>query len=178
MLRTDRLVLRQWTEDDFLPFAEMCADPAVMAFFPKVLSRAESFAMARRIMALIDQRGWGFWAVEIPDQAMFIGFVGLHTPSSNLPFAPCVEVGWRLSQRYWGQGYATEAAREALNYGFDVLGRDEIVSFTTSTNVRSRNVMEKLGMINCDEDFMHPDIEPGSPLRKHVLYKVSGKQWR
>jgi len=178
MLKTNRLLLRQWTERDFIPFAEMCRDEEVMAFFPNTLTQDESVAMGKRILSLISQRGWGFWAVEIPDQHPFIGFVGLHTPTDRMPFSPCVEIGWRLSKPHWGKGYATEAARETLRYAFTTLNLNEVVSFTTLANNRSKAVMERIGMGDCHQNFMHPDIEASHPLCEHVLYKISQSEWQ
>jgi RimJ/RimL family protein N-acetyltransferase len=174
---TGRLRLRQWRESDFEPFAALNADPQVMEFFPSPLTRAESDATAERIHSLIEQRGWGFWAVEIPGAAPFIGFVGLGVPAAALPFSPCVEIGWRLAAAYWGQGYATEAARGALRVGFDRLELPEIVSFTSVLNQRSRAVMERIGMVHRGETFEHPSVPIGSPLREHVLYRLSRAQW-
>lgn len=173
MLKTDRLLLRQWTKDDFVPFYTMCSDRDVMAFFPQRLTRSESDRLGRRIQSLIAERGWGFWAVEIPGECSFIGCVGLHTPDDSLPCAPCVEVGWRLAKPYWNQGYATEAANKALEYAFDTLGLKEVVAFTTVANLRSQAVMQKLGMQDTGQNFMHPDIEASHPLCEHVLYKIS-----
>ena len=178
MLETNRLLLRQWTEDDFLPFATMCSDKDVMAFFPKRQTQAESHAMATKIQSLIEARGWGFWAVEIPNQHTFIGFVGLHVPKSSMPFSPCVEIGWRLSNQHWGKGYATEAAKAALEYAFNQLNLNEVVSFTTLANVRSMAVMQKIGMSNSRQNFMHPDIEVAHPQCEHVLYKISRWEWQ
>ncbi len=143
---TGRLRLRQWRAADRMPFAALNADPRVMEFFPAPLDHIESDTMADRCQSLITERGWGFWAVEIKKTREFIGFVGLHTPDPDLPFSPCVEIGWRLAFCYWGKGFATEAARGALRVGFESLGLPEIVSFTAVGNLRSRAVMERLGM--------------------------------
>lgn len=178
MLKTDRLVLRQWTEDDFLPFSEMCSDKDVMEFFPKTQTQKESYAMGEKIQSLINDRGWGFWAVEVPNQNKFIGFVGLHTPTDSMPFSPCVEIGWRLAKQHWGKGYATEAANETLKFAFNTLKLNEVVSFTTLANFRSRTVMQKLGMRDSGQNFMHPDIEASNPQCEHVLYKISEPEWR
>jgi ribosomal-protein-alanine N-acetyltransferase len=178
MLKTERLLLRQWLEDDFLPFAEMCNDEEVMEYFPKLQTQEESFEMGRKILSLINERGWGFWAVEIPNQHKFIGFVGLHTPTDKMPFSPCVEIGWRLSKSYWGYGYATEAAKEALKYAFSKLNLNEVVSFTTLGNDRSKAVMQKIGMYDTKQNFMHPDIELSHPQCEHVLYKISKSEWQ
>ena len=172
-LRTERLLLRQWVQDDLEPFAAQGADPEVMRHFPAPLSRAQSEALARDIARAIAQRGWGLWAVEVIGGARFIGFVGLNEPAFEAQFTPAVEVGWRLSREHWGHGYATEAARAALDFGFDQLGLDEIVSMTATANARSRRVMERLGMTRDPaEDFDHPRV-PDGPVRRHVLYRLS-----
>lgn len=176
-LETSRLCLRQWREDDFPIFAELNSDPVVMKHFPAPLQRRESDAMADKCKQLIAERGWGFWAASLKHNGCFIGFVGLHKPKASLPFSPCVEIGWRLHRRYWGNGYATEAAIEALNFAFEVLSLDEVVSFTTVRNHRSRSVMERLGMVNTHQNFYHPDIEPSHPLSEHVLYKIARTEW-
>ena len=174
---TERLRLRQWCAADREPFAVLNADPKVMEFYPAPLSRTESDAMANRCQALISERGWGFWAVETKSENEFIGFVGLHTPAPELPFSPCVEVGWRLAAKHWGKGFATEAARGALHIGFERLGLAEIVSFTSVINLRSRAVMVKLGMRETEETFEHPNVPVGSTLRQHCLYRLSHSQW-
>ncbi|MCJ0763972.1 GNAT family N-acetyltransferase [Variovorax terrae] len=176
-LETGRLYLRQWKASDREPFAALNADPKVMAFFPAPLERAASDAMAERCQALIAERGWGFWAVETKEARQFIGFVGLHTPMAELPFAPCVEIGWRLGFSSWGQGFATEAAGAALRAGFEVLRLPEIVSFTAVRNLRSRAVMARLGMLEAAGTFEHPAVPVGNPLREHVLYRLSREQW-
>lgn len=175
--RTKRLQLRQWKPDDRPAFADMSADPEVMEYFPKTLSRAESDAVADRCEALIEERGWGFWAVQLLGTNEFIGFVGLHIPRDDLPCAPCVEIGWRLARSYWGKGYATEGAEVALKVGFEQLQLQEIVSFAVVDNRRSRAVMERLKMISATQTFDHPDVPEGSDLRKHCLYKISRQEW-
>lgn len=174
---TERLRLRQWCEADREPFAVLNADSTVMEFFPSLLSRAESDALADRCQALIADRGWGFWAAEIKATHAFIGFVGLHIPTAELPFSPCVEIGWRLAAKHWGYGFATEAARGALRVGFDRLKLPEIVSFASVGNTRSRAVMNRLGMRETGETFDHPGIPAGSALRAHCLYRLSHEQW-
>ncbi|MEJ2444829.1 MAG: GNAT family protein, partial [Exilibacterium sp.] len=91
---------------------------------------------------------------------------------------PCVEVGWRLAAKHWGNGYATEAARVALGVGFEQLALTDIVSFTTIGNVRSRAVMERLGMRDTGETFEHPNVPVGNALREHCLYRISLEQWQ
>ncbi len=163
--------MRQWKPADREPFAALNADPLVMEFFPARLTRAESDAIADRCESLIRERGWGFWATELKTSREFIGFVGLHTPSPELPFSPCVEIGWRLSYQHWGKGLASEAARSALGVGFASLGLDEIVSFTAIQNARSRAVMKKLGMLESGA-FEHPHVPEASSLRPHYLYRL------
>lgn len=172
-LRTPRLFLRNWRECDLQPFIEMNADPDVMRYFPSLLTAAQVESGLSRIRAGLAERGWGLWAVEIPGVTDFAGFIGLSKPAFNAHFTPCVEIGWRLARAFHGQGYATEGARAALAFGFDTLGLDEIVSFTVPDNAPSRRVMEKLGMSHhADDDFEHPNLDVGHPLRKHVLYRI------
>src|SRR6266550_6869146 len=173
-LRTDRLRLRRWLPADRDPFAAMNADPAVMEYFPAPLSREESDALATRIEAHFDRHGFGLWAVEIPGVAPFAGFVGLSVPAFNAHFTPCVEIGWRLAVEQWGRGYATEAARAVLTFGFESLGLSEIVSFTVPGNLPSRRVMERIGMAHDPaDDFDLPTPPEGHPFRRHVLYRMA-----
>jgi len=173
-LRTARLLLRRWRQIDREPFANLNADPVVMEHFPGVLSRKESDAMVDRIEAQFDEVGYGLWAVEAPDEALFLGFVGLSVPNFQSHFMPAVEIGWRLDRTYWGRGFATEAALAALADGFGRVGLTEIVSFTAPANVRSIRVMERLGMThNPADDFDHPRLPEGHRLRRHVLYRLN-----
>lgn len=172
-LKTERLLLRQWKEDDFEVFATMNTDPDVMEFYPDIQSSEESFSMAQTFQNLISHKGWGFWAVERLSDNSFIGFVGLHEPTYDLPVTPCVEIGWRLSRESWGNGYATEAAQAALNFAFNELKLEQVYSFTSVANIRSRSVMEKIGMKNTNANFDHPIIPKGHILSEHVLYKIS-----
>jgi RimJ/RimL family protein N-acetyltransferase len=168
---TERLRLRQWKPADREPFAALNSDPRVMEFFPSPLDRAESDKMAERCESLIQQRGWGLWAAESKANHDFIGFVGLHIPSTELPFSPCVEVGWRLAFQYWGKGLASEGAKAALHIAFELLNLPEIVSFTAACNGRSRAVMKRLGMLESGT-FEHPHLPAGSSLRLHCLYRL------
>ena len=177
-LETNRLKLRQWRESDFQPFAIMNADPDVMKYYPNPLSTSESDAMANKIKRLISERSWGFWAVETISKGEFIGFVGLHIPTYELPVAPCVEVGWRLDKKYWGRGYATEAANEALRFAFQNLELNKVYSFASVSNKKSWKVMERLGMVNTGNNFEHPVIPEGHVLREHVLYSITRDQWK
>jgi RimJ/RimL family protein N-acetyltransferase len=172
-IRTERVVLRDWTDRDLAPFARLNADPRVMEHLPAVLTTSESDALADRIREELHARGFGAWAVEIPGVVDFAGFVGLSVPSFEAHFTPCVEVAWRLAADFWGHGYATEAARAAVDYGFAELRLRQIVSFTVPANTRSRRVMERLGMRHSPrDDFDHPELAVGHPLRRHVLYRL------
>jgi RimJ/RimL family protein N-acetyltransferase len=173
-LETDRLILRRWRPDDVEAFAELNADPRVMEFFPATLTRGEVEAMIRRIESGIDEHGVGFWAAELKQGGDLVGFIGLNVPGYPLPFAPCVEIGWRLAHRFWGKGLAQEGARASLRYGFEKLGLKEIVSFAVVGNQRSRQVMERIGMkYAAGEDFDHPKLPEGHRLRRHVLYRMA-----
>jgi RimJ/RimL family protein N-acetyltransferase len=169
---TQRLRLRPWVGVDREPFACLNGDAQVMEYFPALLSRSESDALADRIQAHFEAHGWGLWAVEVPGVVAFAGFIGLARPRFESHFTPCVEVGWRLDPRFWGHGYATEGASAAVTFGFETLALAEIVSFTVPTNVRSTRVMERIGMTrNPSDDFDHPNLPSGHPLRRHVLYR-------
>lgn len=175
-LRTPRLVLRPWRESDLEPFAVMNADPEVMRHFPSTLSRSEAADLMRRIEEHFRKHGFGPWAVEIIGGESFIGFTGIMVPEIEAAFTPCIEVGWRIAREHWGKGYAPEAARAALGFGFNEAGLEEIVSFTVEGNRASRRVMEKLGMTRDPaDDFDHPHLPPGDPLRRHVLYRLGRK---
>jgi RimJ/RimL family protein N-acetyltransferase len=179
VITTRHLLLRPWRDEDLTAFAAMNADPRVMEFFPSVRTRAETEAQVARIREHFDCHGFGYWAVEVPGVSPFIGFVGLGIPRFEAPFTPCVEIGWRLACEHWGHGYATEGARAALEFGFGKLGLEEIVSFTVPANLRSRRVMDRLGMIRSPaENFEHPLVPEGHPLRRHVLYRLSRDQWK
>ena len=172
-METDRLILRDWKDEDLAPFADLNGDPGVMEYFPSVLTREESDDLASAIRNKIKIEGWGPWAVELKATGEFIGVVGLQKSESNLPFYPCVEVAWRLSSKHWNKGYATEAAKASLNYASSVLNLKEVVSFTAKLNVRSQTVMKKIGMCSDGYEFDHPGVPSDSPLCRHVLYKIS-----
>ncbi|MDR3686607.1 MAG: GNAT family N-acetyltransferase [Coriobacteriia bacterium] len=177
VLRTERLLLRGWSDEDRAAFAAINADPRVMAFLGAPLTRQQSDAFADRIGDKFEQQGFGLWAVEVLGGAPFIGFVGLNIPVFDAPFMPAVEIGWRLDPAFWGRGYATQAARAVLDFGFRAAGLEEIVAFTATCNLRSRAVMERLGMtIDPRDDFEHPLVEDGSPLRAHVLYRIQAPE--
>lgn len=173
ILTTDRLILRRWRDSDRDLFARMNADAQVMEFFAEPLSRERSDQLMDRAECHFREHGFGPYAAEFRGDGTFIGFIGLSIPPFQTHFTPCVEIGWRLAADYWGQGLATEGARAAVRCGFEILGLEEIVSFTVPRNTRSRRVMEKLGMMhNPADDFDHPLLPVGHLLRRHVLYRL------
>lgn len=174
---TPRLAFRAWQDRHRAPFAAMNADPEVMRYFPALLSADQTNAGVDIWCRQFADQGWSNWAVELRDTGEFIGFIGLSVPRRQLPFSPCVEIGWRLKRSAWGQGYATEGATECLRVGFDRLGLDEIVSFTTLANLPSIAVMKRIGMSDANANFEHPAVPEGSPLRVHCLYKITRAQW-
>lgn len=172
-IETERLVLRDWRDEDAEPYAVLNADPRVMEFFPKQLSRAESDAQMAAIRAFISDHGYGLYAAEEKASGAFIGFIGLAPVSFEAAFTPATEVGWRLARRAWGSGYATEGARAVVVDAFGRLGFSALVSFTAEWNTRSRRVMEKIGMTRDPrDDFMHPSLPPDHKLARHVLYRI------
>ncbi len=176
ILQTERLHLRQWQASDFAIFAQINADPEVMRYFPKVLSTELSDVIARKCQQLIADNGWGFWAVSLKNDSKqidtFIGMVGLNQTHADLPFAPSVEIGWRLHKDYWGQGYATEAAQAAIQFAFEELKLSEVVAFTAVINRPSQKVMQRIGMMDTLENFYHPMLAADHKLAEHVLYKI------
>jgi ribosomal-protein-alanine N-acetyltransferase len=167
------VVLREWLPGDLEPFAALNADPRVMRYYPSLLTPAESDAFVlERVVPHFAEHGFGLWAVEVAGVTPFIGYVGLAVPTFETDFTPCVEIGWRLAFPYWGWGYATEAARAAVAFGFAEAGLEEIVSFTVPQNRRSVAVMSRLGMSYAGE-FDHPRLPPGHALRRHVLYRLA-----
>ena len=180
-LQTPRLYLRQWQASDFAIFAQINADAEVMRYFPKVLSSKLSDTIAHKCQQLIEKNGWGFWAVSLKDCASetdnFIGMVGLNNTHADMPFAPSVEIGWRLHKDYCGQGYATEAAQAALQFAFETLALNAVVAFTAVINTPSQKVMQRIGMIDTQENFYHPMLAADHKLAEHVLYKINRQQW-
>jgi RimJ/RimL family protein N-acetyltransferase len=172
-LETDRLLLRDWTLDDYEPFAALNADAAVMEHFPAPLGRTQSDGFAERIQRSLNHDGFGLYAVEVKATGTFIGFVGFSRVGFQAAFTPAVEIGWRLAQTAWGQGFATEAAKSCLAHGFSELGFAGVVSFTTRNNKRSIAVMERIGMTRDPQgDFECPQVPVGHAQRPHVLYKI------
>ena len=177
-LRTERLVLRPWRKSDLEPFAALNADHVVMEHFAHPLTAAETADFVSRIEDRFATSGWGLWAVEVTDRAPFIGYVGLWPADHVEPGA--VEVGWRLAHGAWGHGYAPEAAAEVLRFGFEDVGLEEIVSFTTTDNANSRRVMEKIGLHRePSRDFDHPRVDPGRHphLVRHIFHALGRDEW-
>jgi ribosomal-protein-alanine N-acetyltransferase len=172
-LATERLLLREWREADRKPFAALNADPHVMKHFPSTLSRAESDALVDRIVDRWRCDGHGLWAVERSANGVFLGFTGLAGLDDSPGMPPFVEIGYRFAVPAWGHGYATEAARAAVAWGFEVLGVGEIASWTAVSNMRSQAVMRRIGMTHDQaDDFDHPRLPEGHPLRRHVMYRL------
>jgi RimJ/RimL family protein N-acetyltransferase len=177
-LESARLLLRQWRDEDLPEFAAMCADAQVMRYFPAIMSRLESASLIGRIRGHFAEHGFGLWALQRKDSGQFIGFTGLSVVGFDAPFTPATEIGWRLAREHWGLGYASEAAWTALRCGFDRLPLKEVVAFTTQTNLPSEKVMQAIGMHHDPaDDFDHPRLDAGHPLRRHVLYRISREQW-
>jgi ribosomal-protein-alanine N-acetyltransferase len=173
VLETQRLVLRPWRDADLAPFEVIGADPAVMAYMPACRTPAESAVVAAGIRRHFEAHGYGLWALEQVADRRFVGYLGLSNVTFGAPFTPAVELAWMLARDRWGQGLATEAGRAVVDFAFDELGLASLVAFTTHANVRSRNVMARLGMKHdAPGDFLHPRLPEGHPLRPHVLYRL------
>ena len=178
-IETPRLILRRWAAADLSPFAQMNRDPEVMKWMPQNLDRDQSDHLAAYADGLFEQYGFGLFVLQLKVGNEFVGFTGLSVPRFTAPFTPCVEIGWRVAQAHWGQGYATEAAQAVLGLSFGQWGLKEVVSFTTAGNLSSRRVMEKIGMLRSPkEDFDHPSLGVDSPLKRHVLYRLGIDRWR
>jgi RimJ/RimL family protein N-acetyltransferase len=177
-IETERLILRDWTDADAEPFAELNSDPRVMEFFLKALSREESDTLMRQLRDNLAHDGFGLYASEARETGALVGFVGLARPTFDAPFMPAIEIGWRLARRSWGQGLASEAAAAVVDHAFGRLGLDSLVSFTAEWNRPSRRVMEKIGMTHDPAyDFDHPGIPAGHKLRRQVLYRLRRSDW-
>ncbi len=176
-IKTERLILRPWQSKDLEPLAKLNADPQTMEFLFTPLTFEESAARLELYTKHIEEHGWGLWAVSVPGVSDFIGWIGLWPINFETHFTPAIEIGWRLLPEFWGKGYATEGARAALHYGFDVLKLDEIVAIIVPANVRSMRVVEKLGMHrDPKDDFDHPKVQEGHPLKRHVLYRLKANE--
>lgn len=168
---SERLLFRDWKEEDLLVFREMNKDPLVMKYFPKVLGEDETDSFYQRIQDEFETSGYGLYAVEVKETRKFIGYIGFHKATFPSAFTPCIEIGWRLTSTAWGKGYATEGAKACLDYGFSKLNLSEIFSFTAKINLPSENVMKKIGMTKITE-FDHPNVKKSSLLSRHVLYQI------
>nr|WP_319384832.1 GNAT family N-acetyltransferase [uncultured Roseibium sp.] len=180
LMETERLYLRTWQDKDLDPFAEICADPVVMRYFPDVMTREKSRDLMSRCIEKQETDGFCMAPVEVKSTGEFLGFVGLNTPSyaAPLPFEPCVEIGWRLKQSSWGKGFASEAANAWLRFGFETVALVEIVAFTIPANEPSQRVMQRIGMRrDPDGDFLHPSLPPDHPVAPHVLYRLAKADW-
>lgn len=170
-IETSRLILREWRFSDFLPFAEMNADSEVMRYFPNTLTKEASDNFAHKIIAEMNEKGFGLFAVELKSTGTFIGYVGLHEIAFDAGFKGEVEIGWRLAKDYWNNGYATEAAKAVLTFAKEI-GLKKLYSFTAAVNLPSERIMKKIGMEKVQE-FDHPALEEGNWLRKHILYSIT-----
>lgn len=181
IIETERLILRTWHEDDLDPMFKINQDPKVMEYFPALVNKEETHNFIDRIFKHQDARGYALYAVELKSTHEMIGFIGLlHRTKAELdvPFNPSNEIGWRLSSKHWGKGLATEGAKAVLDYAFCVLDLPEIVSFTVVNNNKSRRVMEKIGLHHdSNDDFDHPKLTDESPLKRHVLYRLTKKKY-
>lgn len=177
MITTRRLVLRAWQEEDIPVFSEMCADPEGMAFLPKLLTVEETKQMVGRIVEHFEKHGFGLYAVEKKDTKTFIGYTGLMVAAFESFFTPCIEIGWRIRRTEWNQGFATEAAKACLDYGFTHLGMEKVYSFTSVHNLASERVMQKIGLQR-EGIFQHPLISPDHFLREHLLYSIKKDDYR
>lgn len=175
-LQTPRLHLRAWHDEDLDELAALCADPAVMRHFPAPLNREQSRALLTRLQQHFAQHGFTFWSLWHREDGRFVGMTGLAHVGFEASFTPAVEIGWRLSPAFWGQGLAREAARASLEFAFTHLALDRVVAFTTLSNTPSQRVMQAIGMQPAGE-FEHPALAPGHPLRSHVLYEILGDKW-
>ncbi|WP_240611965.1 GNAT family N-acetyltransferase [Planococcus halotolerans] len=176
IFESERLGFRRWKSDDRGAFARMNADPQVMEYFPNMLTQIESDKLIERFEQHTEEKGFGIWAVERKEDRVFIGFIGLLEVGFDAGFQGAVEIGWRLDNKFWKRGYATEGAKSCLDYAFGVLGMNEIVSFTATLNHPSETVMQRIGMKKAGE-FDHPKLEEGSPLKRHVLYKITAAEY-
>lgn len=178
ILETERLILRTWTPEDVGPMAEISQDPQVMRYFPALQNLKQTQQLIEKVMAHYREHGFTLYALELKSDGTFIGFTGLLTPDFEAHFTPAVEIGWRLASAYWGRGYATEAARCVLHHAFMDIGLEEVVSFSAVANAQSRRVMEKIGLHhNPKDDFDNPKLAADSPLRRHVLYRLTRAEY-
>lgn len=173
-LETDRLIIREWRDEDIVPFSSMNSDLEVMRYFVKPMTFEQSVLMVEKMRSVFESKGYSFYCVEERISGLFVGLTGIAPVLLDVDFSPATEIGWRISRQFWGRGYAPEAANAVLNYARDVVQLEEVVSFTSENNLNSQRVMEKIGMLyDPDGDFMHPNVSAGNALSKHVLYRLS-----
>ena len=177
-LETKRLTLRQWTTPDIAAFSTMSANPDVMRYFPATLTPEQSRPLAKSFQSVIAQQGWGLWAVALKDTNEFIGFTGLRHQTGTIPLSPFIEIAWRLDDRFWHQGYASEAAKAALSFAFNELRAPAVFAFTARSNAPSIALMKRIGMRKLNQDFKHPSLDRDHPLADHVLYMIDREQWQ
>lgn len=176
IIETERLILRTWEEDDMNAYYSLNQDPKVVEFLFKMTSINQARAFIETMNRQFNAHGYTIFALEEKQTGKWIGFTGLNAPVWSERFTPCVEIGWRIRSDCWGHGYATEAAKAILDYGFKMCALDEILAWTVPANIRSIRVMEKIGMMrDFNGDFYHPEIPSGHPLSKHILYRIKCK---
>jgi ribosomal-protein-alanine N-acetyltransferase len=171
-LETEHLILRQWKEEDLITYAKITSSKEVMRYFPKTLTTEQSNTAARKFMKLVEERSWGFLAVEEKSSGKFIGYAGLHAPQSKFPFSPCVEIAWRMADKYWENGYVLEAGEKIIAYAFEIIGLEELVYFSSLQNVKGEKVVKVLGMKKEDKNFNHPFVKVEHKLSEHYLYTI------
>ena len=171
LFTSERLGFRNWVMEDLSEFSEINQDDNVMEYFPAKLSKDETKQFIIRLQDHYKEFGHNFYAVELLTNKELIGFIGLADTRMNLDFTPCKEIGWRLKRSTWNKGLATEGAKRVLEYGFNDLNINEIVSFTAKVNLKSEHIMKKIGMTKVKE-FVHPKIDANHVLNPHVLYKI------
>ena len=175
-LETEQFYLRQWREEDFIPYESLTSNPEVMKFFPKILTVEESNNAALKFQKLLATRGWGFWAIEEKVSGKFIGYAGLHSPSTIFPFSPCVEIAWRMEEKYWDNGTVLELGKTILSYALEELKLEKIVYFSSSHNKKAKIVMEALGMVNQHKNFNHPFVSTEHHLSEHYLFQIKNRR--
>ena len=171
-LETEHLILRQWKEEDLTPYAKLTSSKEVMKYFPKTLTAEQSNTAARKFTKLLEERSWGFWVVEKKSSGAFLGYAGLHVPKTQFPFSPCVEIAWRMEDKYWDNAYVVETGEKIIDYAFEVLGLEELVYFSSIQNEKGETLAKALGMKREDKSFNHPFVELEHTLSEHYLYRI------
>jgi len=171
-LETKNLLLRQWKEEDLEAYAKLTSSKEIMKYFPRTLTREQSDKAARKFQKLLEERSWGFWAVEEKSSGQFIGYAGLHAPATKFPFSPCIEIAWRMQDKYWDNGYVLEAGRVIIRAAFEIFALDEVVYFSSLKNLKGEKLASALNMKKEDENFNHPFVELEHELSEHYLYRI------